>query len=87
MIIDVQVNAHRYVALHQGFAHAFEFLGRPDLQELPADTYEIDGKRVYAMVAKETGRKREDALLEAHERYIDIQLVLAGTDTMGWRAK
>lgn len=87
MIVDVLENAHRYVALHRGFAQAFEFLGRPDLQELPVDTYEIDGERVYAMVAKETGRKKEDALLEVHERYIDIQLVLAGTDTMGWRAK
>jgi len=87
MILDVLENAHRYVALHKGFVQAFEFLRRPDLQELPADTYEIDGDRVYAMVAKETGRKKEDALLEVHERYIDIQLVLAGTDTMGWRAK
>lgn len=87
MILDVLENAHRYVALHQGFAQAFEFLGRPDLPELPAETYEIDGERVYAMVAKETGRKKEAALLETHERYIDIQLVLAGTDTMGWRAK
>lgn len=87
MILDVLENAHRYVALHQGFSQAFEFLKRPDLPELPVNTYEIDGERVYAMVAKETGRKKEDALLETHERYIDIQLVLAGTDTMGWRAK
>lgn len=87
MILDVLENAHRYLALHQGFAQAFAFLRRPDLKELPVDTYEIDGKRVYAMVAKELGRKKEDALLETHERYIDIQLVLAGTDTMGWRPK
>lgn len=87
MILDVLENAHRYLALRQGFALAFEFLGRSDLRELPVDTYEIDGERVYAMVAKETGRKREDSLLEAHERYIDIQLVLAGIDTMGWKSK
>ena len=33
------------------------------------------------------GRKKEDALLETHEKYIDIQLVLAGTDNMGWKPK
>ncbi len=87
MILDVLENAHRYLALHKGFAQAFEFLRRSDLQELPVDTYEIDGERVYAMVAKDPGRKKEDALLETHEKYIDIQLVLAGTDTMGWKPK
>ncbi len=87
MILDVLENARRYLAVHQGFSQAFEFLRRSDLKELPVDTYKIDGERVYAMVAKEPGRKKEDALLETHERYIDIQLVLAGTDTMGWRPK
>jgi len=64
-----------------------EFLLRPDLKELPIGKYEIDGDRVYAMVSKDPGRRREEALLEAHERYIDIQLVLAGTDDMGWKPK
>lgn len=87
MILDVLENAQRYVALNKGFAAAFEFLMRPDLNELPVGTYRIDGDRVYAMVAKDPGRRREDALLETHERYIDIQLVLAGTDDMGWKPK
>ena len=87
MILDVLENAHRYLDLHKGFAMAFEFLGRPDLKELPVGTYKIDGERVYAMVAKDPGGKKEDSLLETHEKYIDIQLVLAGTDTMGWKPK
>ena len=87
MIFDVLENANRYFALHRGFAQAFTFLGRADLKELPVATYEIDGERVYAMIAKDPGRKREDALLETHEKYIDIQLILAGTDTMGWSHK
>ncbi len=87
MILDVLENAHRYLALNKGFAGAMEFLLRPDLKELPIGRYEIDGDRVYAMVSKEPGRRREDALLEAHERYIDVQLVLAGTDDMGWKPK
>lgn len=87
MILDLLANAHRYLALHKGFARAFDFLGRPDLQELPMDSYEIDGKRIYAMVAREPGGKKEDSHLEIHEKYIDIQLVLAGIDTMGWRPR
>lgn len=87
MILDIIENAHCYLALSKGFAQGFEFLLRPDLKELPVDKYEIDGDRIYAMVAREDGRKKEDGLLETHEQYIDIQLILAGTDTMGWKAK
>ena len=87
MILDVLENAYRYLALNKGFPKAMEFLLRPDLNELPVEKYEIAGDRVYAMVAKDPGRKKEDALLETHEKYIDIQLVLAGTDEMGWKTK
>ncbi len=86
MILDSLENAHRYTALYKGFPKAIEFLLRPDLNELPAEEYKIDKDRVYAMVAKDSGRKKEDSLLEIHEKYIDIQLVLAGTDEMGWKS-
>lgn len=87
MILDVVESAHRYLSLHKGFARAFEFLVRADLKELPEGKYEIDGESVYAIVAIDPGRQREDALLETHEKFIDIQLVLEGTDNMGWRPK
>jgi len=87
MILDVLENAHRYLALNNGFTRAFDFLMRPELKELPVDKYKIEGERVYAIVAKDPGRKKENALLETHEKYIDIQLVLAGTDDMGWKPK
>lgn len=85
MILDVLENADTYAAINPGFPKAFEFLKRPDLRELPVDRYEIDGDRVFAMVAKDQGRKREDAELEAHDNYIDVQFVLSGVDEMGWR--
>jgi len=87
MILDVLENAHRYLALHREFAKVFEFLRRPDLKEMPVGKYEIDGDRVYAMVSENAGRRKEDALLETHEKYIDIQFVLAGVDDMGWKPK
>ena len=87
MILDVLENAHRYLVMNKGFAKAIEFLLRPDLKELPVGTYEIDRECIYAMVSKDFGLKKEDALLETHEKYIDIQLVLAGTDDIGWKPK
>ena len=87
MILDVLENAHRYLTLNKGFAEAIAFLLRPDLKKLPVGKYEINGDRVYAMVSKDTGRRKEDALLETHERYIDIQVVLEETDDMGWKPR
>lgn len=87
MILDILENAHRYLSLHKGFVKAFDFLLRPDLNDLPVGKYEIDTDRIYAIVSKERGRRKEDALLETHEKYIDIQLILAGTDDMGWKPK
>jgi len=87
MILDILENAHSYLTLHKGFAMAFDFLLRPDLKELPVGKHGIDGELVYAMVSQGPGRRKEDALLETHEKYIDIQLVLAGTDDMGWKPR
>jgi biofilm protein TabA len=86
MILDVVGNSDRYLALHEGFAAAFAFLRHAALKDLPPGRYELDGDRVYAMVAIEPGRRKEDGLLEAHEKYIDIQFVLAGVDEMGWKS-
>lgn len=87
MVLDIPENAHQYFALHKDFVRAFEFLARTDLKKLPTDTYEIDGDRVFAIVAVDPGRKKEESLLEIHKKYIDIQLILDGTDNMGWKPK
>ncbi len=85
MILDILENAHRYFPLNKGFEKVFEFLMRSDLKTLPIGKYEIVGERVYAVVVKDFGRGKGVARLEAHRDFIDIQLVLAGTDTMGWK--
>jgi len=85
--LDILYNAHRYLPLNKGFAKAIEFILRPDIKELSVGKYEIEEDLVYALVSKDPGRKRENAQLEAHDKYIDIQLVLAGTDNMGWKPR
>lgn len=87
MILDILENAHRYHSLNKGFTKAFEFLSSPGIKELEPKKYEIDGDRVFAIVAKDMGRKKDEALLETHEKYIDIQFILSGPDNMGWKPK
>jgi biofilm protein TabA len=85
MIFDLLLNIRSYQALNRGFLRAIDFIEGTDLKALSVGRYEIDGKRVYAMVSKESGRKKEDSQLEIHKRYTDIQLVLSGTDNMGFK--
>jgi YhcH/YjgK/YiaL family protein len=87
MILDVLGNCDAYADLNPHFAKAFEFLRRNDLTNLPEGRHEVDGDNVYAVVAKGVGRKPEEAMIETHDRYIDIQYVVSGTDTMGWKPR
>lgn len=85
MIISPLSKAEKYYSLHPSFTKAFEFLQRPDLSFLAAGTYEIDGKNVFCILQEAKGRSRDEAKLEAHKKYIDIQYIVSGDETMGWK--
>jgi YhcH/YjgK/YiaL family protein len=85
MIFDTLINADRYAALHTRFPRAFEFLRGTGLKALAPGRYPIDGENLIAIVEAVAGRSRDAAKLECHRKYIDIQLVLDGTDEMGWK--
>jgi YhcH/YjgK/YiaL family protein len=87
MILDRVENGKRYLALNPHFTKAFAFLQSRDLRTLPLGRHEIDGDRVYATAMRGPGKPREASHLEAHRKYIDIQVVLSGTDEMGWKNK
>ena len=85
MMTDQLANAQKYYKLHPDFERAFSFLTKDDLADLPVGKYEIDGDRLFAIIQKENGKSKSEAVLEAHRKYIDIQYVVSGTDEMGWR--
>ncbi len=85
MILDDLKNAARYHVLHAGFRLGFEFLARPDLESLDSGRYELAGDRLFALVNRDPGRGHEGARLEAHRKYIDIQMLVSGSEEIGWR--
>ncbi len=84
MILDTLTNAAKYVGFKVGISEAFGFLDQPNLENLEDGTYEIMGKRVYAIVSRCQGRAVEDGLLEGHRTYLDIQYIISGSESMGW---
>ena len=87
MILDVLEYAAKYEALSPYFADAFAFLRRDDLRELADGQYEIVGRSFFATVVHQKGKAVEEAKLEAHDEYIDIQFVIQGTEQMGWKSR
>ena len=86
MILSALSQSDRYATLHPLFPRAFEYIRDTDLLALAPGRYPIVGKQLFVIVENVPGRTREDAKLECHRKYIDIQLVLEGTDEMGWKA-
>jgi biofilm protein TabA len=83
MITDTLGQCARYLSLSPYFAAAFEFLKR-----LPADEvsgrYSIDGDDCFALVQSYTTKPIAEGKFEAHRKYIDIQFIQAGRETILW---
>lgn len=85
MIFSTLQQSSRYAALHQLFPRAFEFMRDNDLYVLAPGMHPIIDKQLFVIIEMAEGRTRAEAKLEAHRKYIDIQLVLEGVDEMGWK--
>ena len=73
-----------HAALSPRFAMAFDFLQRPDLADLSAGRYDIDGSNVYASISNvELTPFGAIQHAEVHRDYIDIQAPLDGPETYG----
>jgi biofilm protein TabA len=91
MVLDTLARCHRYTPLHPAFARAFAFLNGPQWAALAsgpagAERHDIDGDRLYVSIARTDGRGHDGARLEAHRRYIDIQLTIEGHEEIGWKS-
>lgn len=81
MIYDVFANGKMYFNKKSVFGRALDFAVHFDRSQ-PDGKYEIDGDKLYAAVMTYQTRSAEEAKFEAHQKYIDIQLLLDGREFM-----
>lgn len=86
MVIDRLENIEKYASLNPLFAQAIEFLQSRDLNTLEVGKIELQGKDLFVNVAQTKPKAKEEAKLETHVDYIDIQIPLSGTEVMGYTA-
>lgn len=83
MVLDTLANAARYESLNSRFAKAFAWLRTMDgTQEL--GRHDIDGDHCFALVQTYESKPIEKAKFEAHRKYIDIQFIHSGRETILW---
>jgi biofilm protein TabA len=85
MIFLALSQSSRYAMLHPLFRQAFDYIRDIDLHALTPGRHDIAGDDLFVIVEQAPGKTREMAKLEAHRKYIDIQLALEGNEQMGWK--
>jgi biofilm protein TabA len=84
MIVTDLVHIERQVLLTPTLVKAIEFLRRPDLGARDGGRVEIDGERVFALPQRYETVAAESPKFEYHRKYLDIQFILEGTETIAW---
>jgi YhcH/YjgK/YiaL family protein len=83
MILDSLANASTYRPLGPRFAAAFDYLKKTDVANLAAGKYPIDGDNIFALV-QENQLKPGEGVFEAHRKYVDVQVILSGSERFGY---
>jgi biofilm protein TabA len=84
MIVDTLANAGRYRGLSPLLDRALEAMERL-VSQPPADgRHELSGADLYASLSSYATGDPAAKGFEAHRRYIDIQVVLQGQETLYW---
>jgi YhcH/YjgK/YiaL family protein len=76
--------APRFLPLLPGLEAAVAFLSGFESGGRPDGRHEIDGNRLYALVSRYATRSADETLPEGHLRYVDVQYLASGRETVYW---
>ena len=79
MIYDSVESIYDYCDEDDAILRAVQYVCDFDLSQ-PDGKYEIQGDDIFAIVQSATTEPAEDRLFEAHQEYIDVQMVLEGRE-------
>lgn len=80
------MHCSRIETLHPAFKILFEYIRKQDFNKLPLGKLEIDKDNVYIMnLDIPQGAETASQPLEMHKRYIDVHVLLEGSEKIGWK--
>lgn len=84
IVANITDRAH-YYALHPKMKQLFDFVLSHNLADMPTGRVDIDGDRLFVNIDESDMRPKEERPLEIHRRYIDVQIPLTASETVGWK--
>ncbi len=87
MVIDRLENLEKYVSLNPLFAKAIEYLKTTDLNAQELGKVKLQADDLVVSFSQTKPKTKEEARIETHDRFIDIQIPLSGVEVMGYTAR
>jgi YhcH/YjgK/YiaL family protein len=84
MIIDTVDNLEKYAAVNPLFPKVVEFLKNNNLETMEPGKYEIAGKDLFVNITMAKGKTPDQAVIETHNKMIDIQIPITAAETFGY---
>lgn len=84
MVVDKLENLEKYVSLNPLFAQAVEFLKSTDLDAYEIGKITLKEGELMVNFSQTRPKTKEEAKLETHNQFIDIQIPLSGVEVMGY---
>lgn len=84
MVVDKLENLEKYVSLNPLFAQAVEFLKSTDLDAHEIGKITLKEGELMVNFSQTRPKTKEEAKLETHNQFIDIQIPLSGVEVMGY---
>lgn len=80
MIIGNIQQPEAYGALEKQILACFSYAKSHDLMSFEPGKHEIDGERLFVNIVEYTTTSPEERFWEAHRNYLDVHLILSGTE-------
>ena len=87
MIIDTIENLEKYATLNPLFPKVVEFLKSNNLNAMADGKYEIQGNDLFVTITTTKGKTPDEAVIETHDKMIDIQIPITDAETYGYTAR
>ena len=84
MVVDKLENLEKYASLNPLFADAIAFLKATNLDTHELGKLTLKENELTGNFAQARPKSKEEAKLETHNNFIDIQLPLSGVELMGY---
>ncbi|MEL5894412.1 YhcH/YjgK/YiaL family protein [Bacteroides sp. GD17] len=86
MIVSNLQNSSRVEGLHPLFKTLFDYIKKHDLLHAVLGRIDIEGDDLFILNINPECIAEDEQPLEVHHKYIDVHILLEGSERIGWKA-